>query len=371
MDVPAHVPKRLMVNAYLLFFVVHTNQVGVGVLGFHRLIAKYVRQDAWIAVLLAGLFVHLVFWVMVRTLRLFEPTDLYGLHRAVWGKWLGTGLNVFYLLLMAAPTLVIIQTYTEVLQTWISPNLSSWFISLALLGLVVYGLLGGLRVIVGFCVLSLFLTVWMALLAYYPLQYAVWTHLQPVLEANASDMMTAVQKMSLTLSGFEIIYFVYPYVREPRQVMRYGQLGVLFTNLLYLIAMLTATVYFSHDQLMRNIWAQLSILKIIQVPFLERFEYVVIPLWVFVVLPNMLLYTWASTRGLKRVFRLQQKKGVYVVALLLFGLGFLFKTRQQVNHLNDLFNDLYLYAAFLYPLVLYPAALIRKKWQQRREVRSS
>ncbi|KEO83097.1 GerAB/ArcD/ProY family transporter [Tumebacillus flagellatus] len=368
MDVPVRPPKRLLLNAYLLFFLVHDNQVGVGVLGFQRLIAEFVYQDAWIAVLLAGLFVHVTVWAILRTLRLYDPTDLYGVHRVVWGKWLGNLLSVVYLLLLAAPVLVIIQTYTEVVQTWLASDFPSWFLSLVLLSLVLYGALGGLRVIAGMCVLGIFFTVWMVLLAYFPLQYAVWTHLLPVWEADLPSMMKAVQKMSLTLSGFEILYFVYPYIRDRQQAMRWAQLGVLLTNLLYLTAMLTATVYFSHEQLMRNIWAQLSMLKIIQIPFLERFEYVVIPLWVLVLLPNLLLYTWASTRGLKRIFSLSQKKSTIALLFVVFAAGFFFNTRQKINTLNNLFNIVYFYAVFLYPLLLYPIAILRKKWQTRQEV---
>ncbi|PWK07862.1 GerAB/ArcD/ProY family transporter [Tumebacillus permanentifrigoris] len=367
MNTTPTIPKRLLFNASMLVFVIQANQVGVGVLGFHRLIAKYVRQDAWIAIVIAGLAVHLILWVMVATLRMFDSSDLYGIHDAVWGKWLGRVLNALYTAMLAAPTLVIIETYIEVIQTWISVDIPSWFVSLSLLLLVIYGVLGGLRIIVGFCLLSVLSTIWLVLLAYYPLQYAVWSHLLPVFEAKLPDLLTAVQKMALTLSGFEIIYFVYPFVRDKHHAYRYSQIAALITNLIYLIAMLTATVYFSQEQLLHNIWAQLSILKIIQLPFLERFEYLIIPLWVLVILPNMLLYTWATTRGLKHVFHLSQKKGVYAVALITLGLGFLFNTRQKVNQLNDLFNTFYLYAVFLYPLLLYVVALIKTKWQRRQE----
>jgi spore germination protein (amino acid permease) len=360
-------PQRLLFNAYLLFYVIHANQVGVGVLGFHRIIAKFARQDAWIAVIIAGLTVHLITWAIAATLRMYKSADLFQIHDALWGKRLGSVFNVVYTLLLAAPTLVIIQTYIEVIQTWISVDLPPWFVSLCLLTLVVYGVLGGLRIVVGVCLISVLSSLWMVFLAYFPLQYAVWSHLQPVFEAKLPDLLAGAQKMGLTLSGFEILYFVYPFVREKQHVVRYSQLAVLVTNLIYLLAMVTATLYFSHEQLLHNIWAQLSILKIIQLPFLERFEYLVIPLWVIVILPNMLLYTWATTRGLKHVFHISQKKGLYGMALVLLALGFLFTTRQKVNQLNDLFNTFYLYGAFLYPIVLYGAALIKTAWQRRQE----
>lgn len=364
-------PKRLLINAYLLFFAVQANQVGIGVLGFQRIIAKYAHQDAWIAVLLAGVFTHIVIWVMIRTLRLYGPTDLYGLHHAVWGKWIGSLLNLFYILLLTTPIIVIIESYIEVVQTWLAPDLPSWFVALCLLAMVIYGVLGGVRVIVGFCVLSFVTTIWMAFLAYFPFEYAVWSHLKPVWETKWPDMFQATQKMALTLSGFEVLFFLYPYLREPKQAMRYSQLAVLVSNILYLIAMITATVYFSHDQLMRNIWALLSILKIVQIPFLERFEYLIIPMWVLIILPNLLLYMWSSTYGMKRMFNLKQRHVLFVFAALLFVGDFFFNTRHKVNALTDFFNFFQLYAVFYYPFLLYGVALIKKSWSARKGGKAS
>ncbi len=42
------------------FFLVHTAQIGLGIVGVQRVIFVEARQDAWIAVLISGLWIHLV-----------------------------------------------------------------------------------------------------------------------------------------------------------------------------------------------------------------------------------------------------------------------------------------------------------------------
>jgi hypothetical protein len=60
-----------MINAYLLFFVVHSAQIGVGVHGFQRIVYQDAKHDAWISVLLAGLATHIVAFCMIKTLEVY------------------------------------------------------------------------------------------------------------------------------------------------------------------------------------------------------------------------------------------------------------------------------------------------------------
>jgi len=69
---PIQLSPKDMINAYLLFFVVHGAQVGVGIQGFQRIIYQDARQDAWISVLLAGIASHIVTFCMIKTLEIWK-----------------------------------------------------------------------------------------------------------------------------------------------------------------------------------------------------------------------------------------------------------------------------------------------------------
>lgn len=44
-------------------------QVGVGVLGFQRYIAKSAGHDAWMAVITGGILIHLLVWMSYQMLK--------------------------------------------------------------------------------------------------------------------------------------------------------------------------------------------------------------------------------------------------------------------------------------------------------------
>ena len=167
--------------------------------------------------------------------------------------------------------------------------------------------------------------------------------------------------MTFTVIGFEIIYVIYPFLKEKDRVHKYMQYGLGFTTILYLALMVVSLAYFSGGQLERTIWGTLSLFKIVRFPFIERFEYVAITFWVLLILPNLMLYMWAATRGISRIFNKKEQKVSWVLLLFIF-LTLLYPlSRVQINLFNDYFARGALYIVFAYPLLLFGVVLIKKK----------
>ncbi|WP_079506727.1 GerAB/ArcD/ProY family transporter [Mesobacillus jeotgali] len=350
-----------MINTLLLFFVIHSMQVGVGIQGFQRIIYLEAKHDAWVSVILSGVATAIVGFIMVKTLQAYENSDLYGIQYDVLGKWLGNFLNIVYVLYFLGGFHVIVRNYIEVIQAWIFPEVPTWLLSLTLAYLVYYGLNGGLRTVVGVSFFSVVLSLWLILLIAYPAQFANWDYLFPIFEASIPEILKGTKQMTFTVIGFEIIYVIYPFLKEKDRVHKYMQLGLGFTTILYLALMVISLAYFSGGQLERTIWGTLSLFKIVRFPFIERFEYVAITFWVLLVLPNLMLYMWAATRGISRIFNKKEQKVSWVLLIFIF-LTLLYPlTRVQTNMMNDYFARGALYIVFVYPLLLFGAVLIRKK----------
>ncbi|MBP1931079.1 GerAB/ArcD/ProY family transporter [Ammoniphilus resinae] len=365
MEITVKPKANLLFSSYLLLFVIVGNQVGIGVMGFQRIIFREAGHDSWISVIIAGISTHLVAWVMLKTLDLYGSTDLYGIHEDVYGKWLGRIFSSLYIAFLLMGALIVLRNYIEVVQTWMFPDAPAWLFAVLLLFLMVYGVSGGIRVIVGFCFLSLFFTIWMLLLLIYPYQYAEWIYLSPVMEASMIQLLKGAKEMTLTIVGFEILYFIFPFLKEKEKAGRYTHLGLLLTTCCYLLIMIVSTIYYSEDQILQAIWTTFMMFNVIQLPFLERFEFVGISLWILAIMPNLLLYTWAATRGMKRIFQWKQKHALYLFTIVLFGVSIFLNTRLKINALNDFSGKFSFYIVYVYPFILFIIAWFRK-WLKRK-----
>ena len=367
MDTNIEVKKGNTISAFLAGFMVHGTQLGVGVLGFQRVIAKESGHDAWISVIMAGLFTHLTVWVIVKTLQKYPSSDIYGIQNDVFGKWIGTCLGVVYLTYFFMSAGVVLRTYIEVVQTWVFPNLPTWILSAVILLLAFYTVLGGIRVVAGYTFFSVAVTIWLICDLYFPLQFAQWEYLFPILDTNMEQLFKGMVAMSLTSIGFEVIYAVYPYVQNKERVVSSTQWAILVTYLIYTLVMVVSLVFFSQGQLMRTIWATLNLKKMVYMPIMERFELVGISVWLLVVLPNIMIFLWASARGIKRLFGCNLRKSLYWILPIIYIASLALLTRQEMNRLNDIYSKIGMYVAYLYPYFLYLMVIIKQRTKRAKE----
>lgn len=352
MKVLSNPPKNTQIHAYLLFFVICNIQIGVGIFSFERYIFQVSKHDAWISVILAGLITQLVVWLIVRTLSKYESADLYGIHYDLYGKVIGTVFNCIYMLYYLCITVIIMRNYVEVIQAWIFPDIPSWLIIALLLLLTIYAGFGGLRVMIGMCMLGFVVIVFTTLLFHSSLKYAIWSQLLPIMETNIMDIFNGAIRMSFSLAGFEIILLIYPFIINKERTMLHSQLALTFGNLVYLTIMTLSIAYFSSNQMNRSIWPSINMLKIVKYPFLERLEFIVVSVWMLMVLTGILLNTWAVTRGFKRMWNLNQKAMLLIVVALVFGIASTIEGHATIEQINRWVGSGSIVFSLIYPFLL-------------------
>ncbi|WP_433742511.1 GerAB/ArcD/ProY family transporter [Falsibacillus pallidus] len=361
-------PKKLLFNAYLLMFIVHTAQTGVGIAGLPRVVFLQSENDAWISVLITGAVVTIVLFIMDKTLKMFESADLYSIHEYLFGKWGSKLVNSAVSIYLLSGYFIILKDYTEMVQEWIFPTLPTWIFTLMLSFLAFYAVTGGIRVVVGICVLSLILSIWITFIIAVPLQYMDYSHLLPIWNHSFKQIMMGTFKTSLSIVGYEMVMFVYPFVQNKEKVFRYSMIGNLYSTLLFTLVTFVSIGFFSSTGLKRTIWPVLSMFKIVRIPNLERFEFIAVSFWMLIILPNICLYLWSSVRGIKKVLGITGRKSLYI-ALSIAWLGTLFLKERIFNNLA---SDYVGYAGFalffVYPFLLYAMVKLKMIWKKKRSV---
>ncbi|MFE4524648.1 GerAB/ArcD/ProY family transporter [Cytobacillus firmus] len=87
-------------------------------------------------------------------------------------------------------------------------------------------------------------------------------------------------------------------------------MAVWFTTFLVLIITIFSILFFSSKELEVNIWPFVSIISSIRFPFIERFEFIVVSIWIIVIFPNLCISLFLSSNGVKQIFRIKQKYGI-------------------------------------------------------------
>jgi spore germination protein (amino acid permease) len=296
-----NVKENKMVSPYFLFFLMHSVQTGVGVLKFQSQIIKGAGHNAWISVLLFGLVLNLVFFMMIYILNHSDSGDILSFHRDLFGKFIGGTMNIIMACYFLLASLFALHTYIDILQIWVFNGIASWEFSLLLIILIFYIVSGGFRVVtavafMGVVIPSLLL---ISLLYLFNSRYVDTSYLFPVFQYSVKDYFISAKEAAPIFLGFETVLVFFPFVKNREKSTKWGHIALLYTTILYTLITILTFMFFTQGKLENLTWPTLTMIKIIQLPFLERIEFIFIFTWLLVVMPVICIYVWSAIRSIK------------------------------------------------------------------------
>ncbi|AIK40214.1 GerAB/ArcD/ProY family transporter [Bacillus pseudomycoides] len=343
--------KELTVSPYFAFFLVHSLQIGVGILGFQRILIKSAGYDAWISLILMGFATHIVLFCMLAMLE--KDNDLINIHTTCFGKWIGSFFSLCFTAYFLLFCLTILQTYIEVIQVWVFPTLKSWKLNVLFLFIIFYVIKGGFRSVTGICFWGIIIPFFVIFFLIFPMKYAHFRNILPILTHSPLQIFQSAKDSILEFLGFEALLFVYPLIEKGKSLKRWAHGGIALTTIIYVILALISFMYFSEGLLQRTIWATLTMLKIIKIPFIQRFEYIIIFVWFLIILPNLCVTIWSSCQSMKRSFHIPFRFTLPFFIFVVYIASLFIINREHINTLNTLLSRAGLYIVYVYIPLLF------------------
>lgn len=359
--------KELQISHFLTFFLIHSVQVGVGVLGFQATIMRSAGNDSWIAVLAAGILVNVIIWFMYLLLNKHKK-DLIDIHKDLFGKWVGGILSLIWIFYWVLIGIIVLRGYIEIVQVWVFPMINIVMFSIIIIVLVYYCVSGGFRIVAGISFLGVVIPAYIFLTFIFPIEFANFRNLLPIWNHSMKELTIASKDMMLSYLGFSTLFMFYPYIKNPKKSQKWAHFGNLLSVGIYLFILVITIGFFSEKQVSTQIWPTLSMWKIVELPFVERFEYIGITSWILIILPNICLSVWAATKGVQKIFTIKPRKVVVFLVLIVLCSTIAIRGRENIEMMNKIMSYLGVCLVFLYvPLLTLLSFLISKIRRRKSE----
>ncbi|PGB02620.1 GerAB/ArcD/ProY family transporter [Bacillus toyonensis] len=359
-----YIKDQLLVPPFLVFFLVQCVQFGTGVLSFQRNVVKTSGHDAWIPILLNGLIVHVLIWMIYQILDK-EKADLIFIHEMTFGKWIGGLFSTLFILYSLSLSLITLRTFIEIVQVWMFPLLKTWPFALTFLLSVYYVVSNGFRTVTGICFLGVVIPFYLFFTFLVPLEFSHFRNLLPVFDHSFKEMVISLKETTFSFVGFEFILLYYPFIHKPETSQKWAHWGNFLSMTVYLFIMVVTLVYFDLEHLKQTTWPTLTMWKIIELPFVERFEFIGIASWTFVILPNLCVYLWAASRGTRELIKIKQRKAlIFFLFLCLIGNYFL-KDHESIQMLEKSISIVSRFTFYIYIPLLFIIYHVRFKVRKK------
>ncbi|MEH6889274.1 endospore germination permease [Bacillus sp. JJ864] len=349
-------------------FLINGMQVATGILSLPRVLAEKAGTDGWIAILIGWIFSTISGIFIVKTSARYPEDTLYDILIRLFGKIVGKALAVIYMIYFACYSCIILVNALLYLKGWLLPKTPDYIIIFLFSIPTFLVVRNGPRILGRYCELGFYMMIWVPVFFLIPLKEGgSWLPFFPLLKEGWKPVLMAVPTTIFTFLGFDIAFFLYPFLQKKQYAVHGFVIANTLTMLFYLFTTLVCFAYFSPDSITEFNQPVLNLLKVIEFRFLERFDMILLAVYLIVVstawMPCIYCAVFCSSQLLGK-----QDHSSHLVVLLLLIIGFIFWTHPSWNQSEtwqQAVSNAGLGLTYISPIILWLYSWIYEKYRRR------
>lgn len=344
-------------------------QVATGVLSLPRVLAENAGTDGWIAILIGWIFSTISGVFIVKTAARYPEDTIYDILIRLFGKIVGKAFVVIYMMYFAFYTFIVLVNAMLFLKGWLLPKTPDYIVIFLFSIPTFFVARNGPRIIGRYSELFLYMALWIPLFFLIPLkENGSWMPFFPLLKEGWKPVLTAVPTTIFAYLGFDIAFFLYPFLQKKQYAVHGMVIANTLTMLFYLFTTIVCFAYFSPDSITQYNQPVLNLVKVIEFRFLERFDMILLAVYLTIVstswIPALYCSVFCSSQLLGK-----QDHSSHVVVLLLLIIGIIFWTHPSWNEAEiwqQVFSNAGLGLTYILPIILWLYCCLYEKFRQGR-----
>lgn len=315
-------------------FIINGAQVGTGIMSLSGELAASSGTDGWMSLIIGWLLNLVACLLIIQVFKRFPDDTVYDLLKRLFGKWLSL-LVVIPITLYFTIFCCLVQIKAMLyIKAWFLPQTPDYLI-MFLFAIPTYMVAGkGLRILGRYNELVFYLTAWMPFTLLFVLKYCHWLHLLPLFKDGIMPVIRGVEPSIYSILGFEVLWIIYPFLKYKEKATQ----GVIIANSITILAYIMATIicfaFFSPDEITSYHQPLLSLLKLIEFSFLERFDMIFLAFFLFVVSSSWISFMFMAAFGVSQMVR-KQDHSPYVAIIAVLFIVMVFAIHPSWNQANE------------------------------------
>jgi spore germination protein (amino acid permease) len=336
--------------------------VGSSILNLPRLAADEAGQDAWIIIIIGALPPFIILLSTTFLFRRFPGHTFSQICSSILGKFLGKIPLLLYAIYGIFFCSVLVRSFSNILDTYVLPNTQQYIKILLMLITVVYMVLSGVKVIARFNELTFYLFLPLFFLLLPALREAQWTFILPIATTPITKLLSGSMVTSMAYTGMEYLFILYPFVHNKKKAAKDSILALVIVIAIYLYTTVIGIVVFGQYAIKHHIWPVLVLLKITNVPVLERLEFLFILIYIGVLLRPIMNQAFASSYFTSQLLGVKEFRMTAVpITVIIFILALIPPDVPSTFRYSDYIGIMGMLIGIGFPVILSLLSIIFKK----------
>ncbi|WP_208743123.1 GerAB/ArcD/ProY family transporter [Bacillus cereus] len=243
--------KQNSITIMQYIIMIHSIQVGPGMLSLPKVLADKAGSDGWISILIGWMLSTLASILFIRIAQSVPHNSPRALFDNLFGKSIGWGISIVYALYFTLFYWIVLVKSMLFTKSWFLSNTADYVV-VFLFCIPTYVLLNkGLQIVARYCDLIFYMTILWPFILLIPLSDGSWLHFLPVLKEGMTPILQAVPSLIYSYLGFEICFFLYPFLQQKKYAMHGVIIANTLTMLVYLFVTIVCFYIFSPDSIIQ------------------------------------------------------------------------------------------------------------------------
>ncbi|RNB91759.1 spore gernimation protein [Brevibacillus fluminis] len=339
--------------------------IGATLLILPRSVAEKIgTADAWMTPIFGGIIMLIPAIFSAKLSQRFPGRTFFQFGQDIVGKVLAGLFTMMFIVYFSALGAYEMRTLTEVIQFALLENTPRWAISLIFLCAQLYLLVGGINPVVRLLQALLPISL-LFLFGALGLSFKVFdlNNLRPVFGEGIMPFLKGIQSMVLPFSGFESIMIVAAFIKQPQNAVKAVTLGVVVPTIVYTCTLIMVIGGLSIEGVAEKTWPTYSLIQSFEITgaLFERFDILVLIIWVLQVFSTASLCHFYASLGISQLFGRKITHCIYGLAPLIFIASFLPHNLDELRKLGEWIGNAFLFLGVVLPIILFMISSIRRK----------
>ncbi|MFD9625303.1 GerAB/ArcD/ProY family transporter [Peribacillus muralis] len=307
-------PKKL--NAVHVIFLIINTITGVGLITFPHDVSQ-VGYGGWVMPLLYGIVIQLFLLLFFKLLKYYPDLTLFQINTLLLGKVAGNVINFMIYIYAILVIYRVVQSYVHLVNLLVFQSSVTFWSIMALL-FVTFSIVckGNIISLAQYHILSFFLSIWLLLFLVTGFNKGDITHLLPLFNFTAPDLMAAFPKGYFSFIGFEFILFFYPIINNKERAYKHTSIALWVVVFMYCFVTISTIIHYSDWELQHSTYPLVNFMQEVQLSFVVRIDNLFINLWLLLVVGTTATYIWIAKNALNQMTRNEKNEKTKLLSSL-------------------------------------------------------
>lgn len=315
--------NKITENQYMA--IVQSSMIAIGILTLAKGAAKYAYQDAWISVIIGGIYPIVVVILASFIDKKMNHYNFWQINNEVYGKFLSYIIIIVFIAVFSFSQLSIISGYINILHVILVAFIPQYVILITVMLLTLYTAINGLNIVGRLSEIVFYLVIFLIFVTMSLISQGNIINVMPFF-SSFKNVLSAIPDSLYSYAGVELSYVVISFITNVKNTRKSGIYGVLTVIVSYTVNVFVTIWCIGWEMTSKHLYPSLYVASSVRIPLIENARTVIMIIWSFVIFRILACELFASSFCLSKATNISYQKSCIIITALLIPLSFFLLT---------------------------------------------